>query len=374
MWYNNDEVAMTKEVDDFNILKFPKPGKALANYSEKSILNAWLDVRHRMEFFEYKEESNDVREGYLQFMDDKEKFLDLFREIVLDIVEAMKYYKEIREHAVAVMKIAKQQKRQNEKMTVELMDKGIDPLDPLASVRVIEEELDRRAEDLLKRKDKMDQLEEEIAITENMLQEKKSEMQLALETRYTLTEKQKVVLLEEKDAILDGIEEWGTIGGALAHNPSIKSKASTIQMYCHKFPEFGAAIEVSKQLFKDKLEAIMVERALEGTENPQFGKGEYIGDYKIKDNKMFLELMKAKMPEVYNKKADPKEKSTVNNTMNIISFANVDETKEGYARDIGVVLDVDNTGKVQRVQQEKKMLEYYKNKETAEIIEPEKER
>jgi hypothetical protein len=87
---------------------------------------------------------------------------------------------------------------------------------------------------------------------------------------------------------------------------------------------------------------------------------------------MFLELMKAKMPEVYNKKTitDNKASTQVNNTMNIISFANIDETKEGYTRDVGVVLDVDDTGKVQRITQEKKMLEFYKQKEGAEIIMP----
>ena len=57
--------------------------------------------------------------------------------------------------------------------------------------------------------------------------------------------------------------------------------------------------------------------------------------------------------------------------MNIISFANVDETKEGYTKDVGVVIDVDDTGKVQRVQQEKKMLEFYAKKDGAEIIMPE---
>jgi hypothetical protein len=82
--------------------------------------------------------------------------------------------------------------------------------------------------------------------------------------------------------------------------------------------------------------------------------------------------MKAKMPEVYNKKTltDNKANTQVNNTMNIISFANIDETKEGYTRDVGVVLDVDDTGKVQRITQEKKMLEFYKQKEGAEIIMP----
>lgn len=363
---------MVCEIDDFETLNFPKPSKILSEYSEYSLLEEWAKIKKRLEFFQYLEDSNDIREGYLQFMDDSEKFLGVFRELILDISEAMKYYNSIKEHASAILKVARTQQRNTEKFQVSLLDKGIDPIDPLATVRVIEKEVDEKSTELLQRKANMDKVEEEIAITEQMLQEKKSEMQLALQTRYTLTEKQKVTLLEEKDEILDGVEEWGSISGACAHNRNIKSKPATIHMYCNKFPEFGAAIEVSKQLFKDKLEALMVERAIEGTENPQFSRGEYVGDYKIKDNKMFMELMKAKMPEVYNKKStEAKGNNTVNNTMNIISFANVDETKEGYTKNIGVVLDVDNTGKVERITQEQKMLDYYSKKDGAEIILPE---
>ena len=361
---------MVLEIDDFQTLNFPKPGKILSQYTEKDILEMWLDVKHRLDYFQYKEETNDVREGYIQFMDDADKFLDIFRELVIDITEAMKYYKKLKEHASAIAKISRKQCQNNNKFIAAMQDKGIDPVDPLSTCRVIEEELDSRTEELLKRKDKMDKVEEEIAITEKLLLEKKSEMELALQTRYTLTEKQKMTLLEEKDMILDGVEQWGSITGACSHDNKIKSKPSTIHMYCSLFPEFGRAIEVSKQLFKDRLEALLVERAIEGTENPQFGKGEFIGDYKIKNDKLLLELMKAKMPEVYNKKSTEQTKGTVNNTMNIISFANVDETKEGYMRDVGVVLDVDNTGKVERITQEQKLVDFYKNKPTAELIMP----
>ena len=212
-------------------------------------------------------------------------------------------------------------------------------------------------------------------------------MELALQSRYTLTEIQKQILLEEKDMILDGVEQWGSIYGAVRHNPKIQSNVQTIYSYCSTFPEFGKAVEISKALFKDRLQGIMVERAIEGTENPVFGKGEYIGDYKIKDNKLLVELMKAKVPEEYNRKSTDSGKNQPVNNINIISFANIDETKEGFTKDVGVVIDVDETGKVKRVQQEteksldeirriqqeEKMLEYYKNKPGAEIIEPEKE-
>ena len=116
--------------------------------------------------------------------------------------------------------------------------------------------------------------------------------------------------------------------------------------YCSTFPEFGKAVEISKALFKDRLQGIMVERAIEGTENPVFGKGEYIGDYKIKDNKLLVELMKAKVPEEYNRKSTDSGKGVQVDNINIISFANIDETKEGFTKDVGVVIDVDETGNI----------------------------
>lgn len=356
-------------------VKFPNCKEILRTRSKESFLKDLKRITQRLKDFKYREHDdlNDTRADYIQFISDAETFIKYFEEIVLDIIEAMKYYESIKEHATALAKVSRQYDRASEKVQNQLLERGIDPLDPMATVRQIEELVNSRVEELQQRRKKLSEVEEEIAITEATLAKRKSEMELALQSRYSLTEKQKITLLDEKDMILDGIEQWGSITGALNHNPKITSKASTIQMYCQVFPEFGQAISVSKALFKDRVDSLLVERAIEGTENPVFGKGEYIGDYRIKDNKLLLELAKAKVPEQYGKKAVESKTTNTQNNINIISFAGVDETKDGFTRDVGVVLDVDSNGKVQRIQQEKKMLEYYSKKEGAEIIEPEGE-
>ena len=368
----------TKKTDKKNwgvdkSLCFPQCRNILKNRTKESFLSDLKEMKEKIQLFKYTdpEYHNDIREGYLQFMDDADRYLAYFEEIILDILEAMKYYEGIKDHAARLNAAAKSYERTIEKYQARLIEKGIDPIEPMSTMKQIEQELSDKAANLIRRKNKLDEAEQDIEIKQEMLAKKKSEMELALRSRYTLTDCQRQTLLEEKDKILDGIEQWGSIAGALSHNPTIKSKQSTIQMYCQLFPEFGDAIKVSKALFKDRLEAIMIDRAIEGTENPVFGKGEHIGNFKIKDNKLFLELMKAKVPEEYNKKSTEVTKNTQVNNMNIISFANVDETKEGYTKDVGVVIDVDDTGKVQRVQQEKKMLEFYAKKDGAEIIMPE---
>lgn len=382
---DDDTVALL----DLSELQLPAPHYLLAKRTPEYFKKQLKNLTERLKDFQYLdlENSNDIREGYLQFMDDAEKFLKYFEEIIIDICEAMRYYDSMRDYYKGISKITRQLDIYNKTYHSALQKEGIDALDPLSTCNKIQEELDDKVKELQRRKQKLDEAEQDIAITADLLAKKKSEMELALQSRYTLTQLQKQVLLEEKDMILDGVEQWGSIYGAVTHNKNIKSNVQTIYSYCSTFPEFGKAIEISKALFKDRLQGIMVERAIEGTENPVFGKGEYIGDYKIKDNKLLVELMKAKVPEEYNKKSTDSGKGVQVDNINIISFANLDETKEGFTKDVGVVIDVDETGKVKRVQQEatksldeirrvqqeEKMLEYYKNKPGAEIITPEKE-
>lgn len=356
-------------------IKFPNCKEILKTRSKESFLKDLRRMTERLKDFKYRDhdDRNDTRADYIQFISDADTFLKYFEEIILDIIEAMKYYESVKEHATALAKVSRQYERMNEKVQNALIEKGIDPLEPMATVKQLENVINTQFEELQQRREKLNEVEEEIAITEATLAKRKSEMELALQHRYTLTEKQKTCLLEEKDWILDGIEKWGSITGALNHDTRITSKASTIQSYCALFPEFGRAIEISKALFKDRVDALLVERAIEGTENPVFGKGEYIGDYRVKDNKLLIELAKAKVPEQYNKKTTEAKAQNTQNNINIISFANIDETKDGFTRDVGVVLDVDSNGKVKRIQQEKKMLEYYSKKDGVEIIEPELE-
>jgi len=367
--------------------EFPKPKFKLWDNPDKFLQDKYDELKNRLNTFKYdaRMNSNTLKQDYELFLDDTDTFLSYFREIIVDISDAIRYYNDMQSHAKALYRISLQYDAINKEYNEYLQDKNIDILDPLSTAKAIEKDVQQQEHEVQRRKQLLEKVEQEIAITTDMLAKKKSEMEEALEHRYTLTPMQKQVLLEEKDKILDGIEKWGSVYGALSHDQSIKSAQSTIQSYMQLFPEFGQAVQISKALFKDRLDGMMIERAIEGTENPVFSKGEYIGDYRIKDNKMFMELMKAKVPEEYNKKSVEVNKGIVTDNVNIISFANVDETKQGFTKDVGVVIDVDNTGKVSRVlqdnrpvndirkeEQEKKMLEYYSKKAGAEIIEPEK--
>ena len=355
--------------------------------SKEYLVSQLLSVFDRFDKFYYKEthNDNDLREAYLKFLSDAEQFKEWLREITADILELYEVYDTLRENAYKVREVTKQYATRIDKAQANASELGIDLLDPLKQNNEIRTAVEKEATDLLRRKKNMDKIEEEIAISEEMLKKKKSEMEIALQHRYTLSDMQKKVLIEEKDMILDGIEEWGTISGALKHNSKTTSKASTIMMYCQQFPEFGQAIEVSKTIFKDKVDSTLIERAIEGTENPQFFKGEHVGDYKIKDNKLILEIAKAKLPEQYNKKSTENTKAQQVNNISITSFANINEADLGFKKDIGVVLDVDDTGKVERLtaedshvvdkferlKQQEKMLAFYKKKEGAQIIETE---
>ena len=376
---------MPKEIPDYSVIKLPPIPAIMRRCSPEYLVAQLLKVKEKLEYFYYKgnHTDNDLREAYLKFLSDAEQFKDWLREITADILELYTLYEELRHYTIQIRDLSKQCNTQIGKAKATAAVLSVDLLDPLARPMELKENVEKEVADLLRRKKNMDEMEKEIAISEEMLKKKKSEMELALQHRYTLTPMQKKILIDEKDMILDGIEEWGTITGALKHNTKITSKASTIMMYCQQFPEFGQAIEVSKTIFKDKVDSTLIDRAIEGTENPQFFKGEHIGDFKIKDNKLIMEIAKAKIPEQYNKKSTESTKNQQINNISITSFANINEADLGFKKDVGVVLDVDDTGKVnrlttddtseiekyERLEQQEKMVAFYKKKEGAEIIE-----
>lgn len=368
-------------------IELPKQDLLIRKRTPEFIVGQLLDIQARFDRFFYKEahNDNDVREAHEKFLSDAAKFKDWLRETTADILELYELYDTIRENIKELKAVSDKYVNRIELVRQEAADLGIDLLNPLAKTEKIEEKIEQHKKELMRRKKNMDKVEQEIVIKEEMLQKKKSEMELALQHRYTLTENQKKVLIDEKDMILDGIEEWGTISGALAHNSKITSKASTIMSYCQLFPEFGQAIEISKAIFRDKVDSTLIDRAIEGTKNPQFFKGECIGEFKVKNDKLLVELAKAKLPDQYNQKTKETVKNTQINNVNITSFANINETDLGFKKDVGVVLNVDDTGKVERItkdednieaekfkrlQEQEKMATFYRKKEGAEIIEP----
>lgn len=267
--------------------------------------------------------------------------------------------------------ILKNLQKETKKALDFLQKEGFDPLLVEKQIKKREEAVKKRF-DMIKDKEKrMDEMEKEVLIKQEQLRERLSDLELALKSRYTLTQNQKKVMIQEKDMILDGVEEWGSVTSACKHNPKITSKPRTVLMYASLFPEFKQAIEISQNLFKDRVRSLLIERAVKGTPTPIFGKGEFLGNYDIIDNKMLLKVLETEMPEKYGKKVDNKQTTNNQTNIQIISYKGVDETQFGYKRNIGLVTDVQDSGKVDRITQEERMRRYYDEKDGVEIIDAE---
>ena len=236
----------------------------------------------------------------------------------------------------------------------------------------VREEVKRKQHGLHEQKIKVDKLEQEYLIKQEELEVAIKDTNLAKSSYYHLTEAEMQLFEEDREKILRGIEQYGSISLACQKDRTIKTRVSSIMHYAAKHKQFGEDIEIAKKVFKDSLDAELLDRALNGTMNPVFQKGEYIGDYAVKDNKLLVEVAKAKLPETYNPRvyADKNPQGGGGTTINILSFDGVDETKRGYAKNIGVVKSVDDSGRVERITQSKKLVDFYKDK-GAEIIEAE---
>lgn len=237
-------------------------------------------------------------------------------------------------------------------------------------------EVRRKQSELHKTKKEVDKMEQEYLIKQEELEIAIKDTNLAKSSYYFLTDAEIELFEKDRPKILKGVEEYGSVALACKKDKSIKTRVSAILYYSQKHQQFAKDLEIAKQVFRDNLDAEVLDRALNGTVNPVFQKGEYIGDYAVKDNKLLVEVAKAKLPKEYNPRAyaSANPQAAAGTTINILSFDGVDETKMGYAKNIGVVKSVDDSGRVERITQAKdakKMIEFYKNKPGAEIIEAE---
>ena len=228
---------------------------------------------------------------------------------------------------------------------------------------------------LKKEAEKVDKQHTELVIKQEELAQAIADTDLALNSYYRLSERERELFEHDRPFILEGVEKHGTLALAVKNDARITTKLRAIVYYADKHPAFKKDLEIAKSIFKENLDSTILERAIDGTVNPVFQKGEYIGDYAVKDNKLLVEVAKANLPEKYDRRAYAAQHPTAptGNTINIVNYANADETKLGYVRDIGRVKDVDDTGRVKRITQEKKMLEFYEKKEGAEVVIPAQE-
>ena len=240
------------------------------------------------------------------------------------------------------------------------------------AIRRRQQELVDREKELEKMQEENNKKEQEFLIRQDELEIAIEETNLSRQSYYRLTEAEIELFNEQRPKILRGVEQWGSIALACRNDRTITMRPSSIMYYAKKHEQFAKDIDIARKVFKDNVDAEMIDRAFNGTKNPVFQKGEYIGDYAVKDNKLLVEVAKAKLPEEYNPRAYQQlhPAKAGGTTINILSFDGVDETKRGYAKNIGVVKSVDDTGRVERITQSAKMLKHYKDKDGAEVVIP----
>lgn len=272
-----------------------------------------------------------------------------------------KYYDDIKKYREALVKrgeLALFDEKQEERVTLAIQRRQQELVDQEKELEQLKKDNDKKEQEFLIRQDEL-----EMAIEDT---------NLSRQSYYRLTETEISLFNEQRPKILRGIEQWGSISLACKNDRTITMRPSSIMYYAKKHEQFAQDIDIARKVFKDNVDAEMIDRAFNGTKNPVFQKGEYIGDYAVRDNKLLVEVAKAKMPEEYNPRAYQQlhPAKSGGTTINILSFDGVDETKRGYAKNIGVVKSVDDTGRVERITQSAKMLKHYQDKDGAEVVMP----
>jgi len=236
-------------------------------------------------------------------------------------------------------------------------------------LKEIEEATDYMVKEAQERQDNVDAMTQELQIKQEQLEENLADMDLALSKTYTFTEDEIEFFETKKELILKGVAETGTVWGALQKYPELKISHTVPLWYAQKHKDFQQDLEVAHAMFRDKFHGTVIDRALNGTDTPLSYKGEFTENVKVKDNKLLIEAAKVVMPEKYNRKsADAEPSHQTNNNVLIQNFSQVNEAALGYTHNVGVVTHVDDRGKVQRIQ-ENKMVEFYKDKPGAQVIE-----
>lgn len=358
---------MTKKVNAdktrFNLLSMTSSFKDFPDWAKK-IEELWD-----------KADSNDIRPLVEKMKSKAFKVLQTLEKARKEYVSLSTYNDELTEAIIEKNKTLNMLDERANEISKMVEDRGAHLLYTEEEEKNKIEEINTRQKSIQAKEAKTMSLENELVIKQNELQQAIQDTNLALSSYYRLSEDAQSIFEEERPKILAGVEKFGSVSLAVQNDRTIKSKVAHILYLAKKHEQFSQDIDMAKQVFKDSVDATVIDRAINGTENPVFNKGQYVGDYKIKDNKLLIEAAKAQCPEKYDRKthAALTPQTQTNNTVNIVSFAGVDETKHGYAKNIGVVKSVDSTGKVERITQEKKMLDFYSEKEGAEIIIPAEE-
>lgn len=95
--------------------------------------------------------------------------------------------------------------------------------------------------------------------------------------------------------------EHGSINEACSQTKSLDR--TTIYYLRQTEPNFKEDFEVAQQIFASRLQDEAKERAIHGTLTPTTFKGEHVDDIKMPDNRLLEAVLRAEVPEKYDRKS-----------------------------------------------------------------------
>lgn len=149
----------------------------------------------------------------------------------------------------------------------------------------------------------------------------------------------------------DFLEEYEQCGSVVKAAESVGVKPSLIQYYRKKFPDFADDLAIAYDLFRDKLDGTLIDRAINGQDKPSFYKGEVVDTYNEKNDTLMIAAVRGHIPEKYDRgKLDRIEGAKQNNVViNMVSFKDAKSEDYGTVKDVGVVKFVGEHGDIKRI-------------------------
>ena len=216
--------------------------------------------------------------------------------------------------------------------------------------------LDTREEKLRKREETVEAKKLEVENKIKLLEEQKDRAIAIRDAQSSSFYKPTVVeeefFLGKREDFLTSYEEYGNIAKAAKENDI---RPSLIAFYKKKFPDFAGDMQIAYEMFKDRLDGELIDRAINGQEKASFYKGEVVDHYVEKNDGLLLAAAKAHVPEKYDRgKLDRIEGSTNNNVVvNMVSYSGVNPTDFGAVENVGVVSFVGEHGDMKRITNDK---------------------
>lgn len=230
-----------------------------------------------------------------------------------------------------------------------------------------QEEMNKIYSKIIKKITVVKEKEEELLQKEALLYKKMEELEEYKKQRdssvITPSEQEYNLMIKYRKDLVDAISKYGSIASALKKCAVLRSSGITtgsVLYFKNKIQSLQQDIDFALEIYREDtsttFEEALEDRALEGTDTPMFDKnGNFIGDYKIKNDKLLLEVAKIKNKKFDTKVSNVKEEkqhNTVNIQINNFEDMYKDEIK--HQRNIGIVKSIDESGNM--IKEEKRYL------------------